>query len=222
MIDLRREGEVFVLRMDSGENRFHPDFVKAWQAALDEVEGAEGPKALVTTGAGKFFSNGLDVDWMVREGQGRTEEYLRGVLGVIGRVLVLPAISVAAVNGHAFGAGAQLAIAHDHAVMRSGRGFFCMPEIDMKLPLHPGMTAILNARLPKRTVHEVLTTGRRYTAEDALAREIVDEALPEAEVLPRAIAHAASLASKAHPVMSTLKRGLYAPVLKAMEAKLGG
>jgi enoyl-CoA hydratase/carnithine racemase len=222
MIDLRREGEVFVLRMDAGENRFHPDFVKAWQAALDEVEGAEGPKALVTTGAGKVFSNGLDVDWMLREGPGRSEEYLHGVLGVIGRVLVLPAISVAAINGHAFGAGAQLALAHDHSVMRSGRGFFCMPEIDMKLPLHPGMTAILTARLPRRTLHEVITTGRRYAAEDALARQIVDEALPEAEVLPRAIALAASLASKAHPVMSTLKRGLYEPVLKAMEAKLGG
>ena len=40
MLDLSREGEVFVLRMDAGENRFHPDFVRAWNAALDEVEAA--------------------------------------------------------------------------------------------------------------------------------------------------------------------------------------
>ena len=222
MIDLRREGDVFVLRMDAGENRFHPDFMKAWQAALDEVEGAEGPKALVTTGTGKFYSNGLDLDWMLGEGQGRADEYLHDVLRVIARVLIFPTISVAAINGHAFGAGAQLAVAHDLRVMRSGRGYFCMPEIDMRVPLHPGMTAILQARLPKQTVHEVIATGRRYAAEDALARQIVDEALPEAELLPRAIALAAGLAGKAHPVMSALKRGLYAPVLKAMEAKLGG
>jgi len=222
VIDLRREGDVFVLRMDAGENRFHPDFMKAWQAALDEVEGAEGPKALVTTGTGKFYSNGLDLDWMLGEGQGRADEYLHDVLRVIARVLIFPTISVAAINGHAFGAGAQLAVAHDLRVMRSGHGYFCMPEIDMRVPLHPGMTAILQARLPKQTVHEVIATGRRYAAEDALARQIVDEALPEAELLPRAIALAAGLAGKAHPVMSALKRGLYAPVLKAMEAKLGG
>lgn len=221
MIDLRREGEVFVLRMHAGENRFHPDFVKAFGAALDEVEGSEGPKALVTTGSGKFYSNGLDLDWMLGAGRGQANEYLHGVLALIGRVLVFPAISVAAINGHAFGAGAQLAVAHDLRVMRTGRGFFCMPEIDMKVPLHPGMTAILQARLPNQTAHEVIATGRRYAAEDALARRIVDEALPEEQVLPRAIALAAELAGKAHPVMSTLKRGMYAPVLAAMQAKLG-
>jgi enoyl-CoA hydratase/carnithine racemase len=221
MLDLRRDGEVFVLRMDAGENRFGPELLRAWNAALDEVEGADGPKALVTTGSGKFYSNGLDLDWMLGEGRQQANEYLHGVLAVIGRVLVLPAISVAAINGHAFGAGAQLAVAHDFRVMRTGRGYFCMPEIDMRVPLHPGMTAILKARLPKQTVHEVIATGRRYTAEDARVGRIVEEALPEAEVLPRALAIAAALAAKAHPVMSELKRGLYAPVLEAMQAKLG-
>ncbi len=221
MLDLSRDAEVFVLRMDAGENRFHPDFVRAWDAALDEVEAAPGPKALVTTGSGKFYSNGLDLDWMLGEGQGHANEYLHSVLAVIGRVLVFPAISVAALNGHAFGAGALLALAHDFRVMRSGRGFFCMPEIDMRAPLHPGMTAIIQARLPKQTAHEMIALGKRYTAEEALARQIVEEALPEAEVFPRALALAASLAAKAHPVMSALKRGLYAPVLAAMQAKLG-
>jgi enoyl-CoA hydratase/carnithine racemase len=101
---------------------------------------------------------------MLGEGRDQASEYLRGVLAVIGRVLVFPAITVAATNGHAFGAGAQLVVAHDYRLMRSGRGFFCMPEIDMKVPLHPGMTAVLQARLPKRTVHEVIATGRRYAA----------------------------------------------------------
>jgi enoyl-CoA hydratase/carnithine racemase len=70
MIDLSRDGEVFVLRMDADENRFHPNFVRAWNRALDDVERAEGAKALVTVGSGKFDSNGLDLDWMLGEGQG--------------------------------------------------------------------------------------------------------------------------------------------------------
>ena len=219
MIDLSREGEVFVLRMQAGENRFHPDFVSAWNTALDEVEAASGPKALVTIGSGKFYSNGLDLEWMMSEGRDRVPSHLKSVLAVLGRVLVFPAITVAAMNGHAFGAGAQLALAHDVRVMRTGRGYFCMPEIDMRAPLHPGMTAIIQARLPRQTAHEVIVTGTRYGAEHALERRIVDHAVPESEVLPRATAIAAELAAKADPVLTTLKSGLYREVLDALRAE---
>jgi enoyl-CoA hydratase/carnithine racemase len=219
VIDLDRDGEVFVLRMNAGENRFHPDFVAAWNTALDEVEAAPGPKALVTTGSGKFYSNGLDLDWMMSEGRDQASAYLESVLAVLGRVLVFPAITVAAMNGHAFGAGAQLALAHDVRVMRTERGFFCMPEIDMRAPLHPGMTSIIQARLPRQTAHEVIVMGTRYGAERALEQRIVDYALPEAEVLPRAVAIGTELAGKADPVMKTLKTGLHRDVLEALRAK---
>ena len=67
MIELSRADEVFVLRFDSGENRFGRLFVRELNQALDEVEACAGPKALVTTGSGKFFSNGLDLEEMQRE-----------------------------------------------------------------------------------------------------------------------------------------------------------
>lgn len=220
MIELQRDGEVYVIRMDEGENRFRPDFVMAWNIALDEVEAAPGPKALVTTGTGKFYSNGLDLEWMLSQEPDQGTAYLESVLAVLGRVLVFPAFSVAALNGHAFGAGALLALAHDVRVMRSERGYFCMPEIDLRAPLHPGMTAILQARLPRQTAHEVIVTGTRYGAELALERRIVDHALPESEVLPRATAIAAERAAKADPVMTRLKTDLYRDVLEALRAQL--
>jgi enoyl-CoA hydratase/carnithine racemase len=68
MMELTREGSVFVLRMNDGENRFNPEFVRSFNAALDEVERAGAPSALVTTGAGKFYSNGLDLAWMGTDG----------------------------------------------------------------------------------------------------------------------------------------------------------
>jgi len=220
VIRVEREGDVRVLQMDAGENRFHPDWMAEVGAALDEVESTEGPVALVTTGAGKFYSNGLDLDYMMGEGAEDAGGYVRDVLDLIGRVLTFPAMTVAAINGHAFGAGAQLALAHDLRVMRTGRGYFCMPEIDMRAPLHPGMTAIIKARLSRQTAHEVIVTGRRWPAEEALARGIVEETAPEDEVVARAVALAAPLAEKAHPVMHTLKRDLYAPVLEAMAATM--
>jgi enoyl-CoA hydratase/carnithine racemase len=218
MIDLGRDGDVFVLCVDFGENRFSPDALRGWNEALDEVEAAEGPKALVTTGSGKFYSNGLDLDTMMSSDD--PQGYLKRVLDVMGRVLVFPAYTVAAMNGHAFGAGAQIALAHDARVMRVDRGYFCMPEVDMKAPLHPGMTAIIRARLPHQSAHEVIVTGTRYGGELALERRIVDEVVPEDEVVPRAVALAAPYAAKAHPVMATLKRGMYSRVLEALAAKL--
>lgn len=64
MTELQRRGAVFVLTLGSDENRFHPDRLAQINAALDEVEAAEGAKAIVTTGVGKFYSNGLDLDFM--------------------------------------------------------------------------------------------------------------------------------------------------------------
>jgi enoyl-CoA hydratase/carnithine racemase len=216
VIDLDRDGDVFILRMDAGENRFHPDLIHAMHARLDEVDEAEGPKALVITGSGRFYSNGLDLEYMLGEGKDDPGGYLHAVLGVLARVLVFPAVTVAAVNGHAFGAGAQLVVAHDFRVMRADRGYFCMPEIDMKVPLHPGMTALLQARLPSRTVQEVITTGRRYGGEEAAAKRIVDAAVSEDALLGEAVARAGALADKAHPVMTQLKRGMFGPALEAL------
>jgi len=220
MLDLRREGAVFVLTWSDGENRFRDEPIRGWNAALDEVERTEGPKALVTTGAGKFYSNGLDLDWAFRERKDDFPDYILEVLAILGRVLTLPCTTVSACNGHAFGAGAILVVAHDYRLMRAERGFFCMPEIDMKAFLHPGMTALLAARLPGRTVHEVIATGRRYGGGDAKAEGIVEESLAEAELLPRAIALASSLAAKAHPVMKRLKSDLYPGVLAALKQRL--
>ena len=58
-IRLGRDGEVFILTMQAGENRFNPAFITAMNQALDQVEGSSGPAALVTMGGEeKFYSNG--------------------------------------------------------------------------------------------------------------------------------------------------------------------
>jgi enoyl-CoA hydratase/carnithine racemase len=215
MVQLDKDGDVFILRMDAGENRYNPELLDAMGAALDQVENAPGPKALVTTGTGKFYSNGLDLDYMMSSDD--PGAYLSRVLDLLARILVFPATTVSAVNGHAFGAGALAAVAHDFRLMRADRGFFCMPEVDMRLPLHPGMTAILDARLPRLTTHEVIATGRRSGGLEAAEKGIVEAAYSEEELLGAAVAQAAELAPKADPAMGVLKLGLHAPVLAAMK-----
>lgn len=217
MIDLQRSGDVFVLHIERGENRFRPDLLAEISGALDAVEAAGNPAALVTTGAGKFYSNGLDLEWMHAQERESGAAYMSAVLGLFARTLTFPVITVAAMNGHAFGAGAQWALAHDYRVMREDRGYFCMPEIDMGVPLHPGMTALIQARLPRQSAHEVIATGKRYPAEEALARRIVDAVVPEAQLVERAVELAAPLAVKAHPILRKLKRDMYPIALAHLE-----
>ena len=217
MIDLSREGDVFVLRFDAPENRFTPANLTLWNEALDEVEAAGNPAALVTTGTGKFYSNGLNLEWLLSEASEEERgTYIPHVLALMARVLTFPTITVAAINGHAFGAGAQLSLAHDYRIMRAERGYWCMPEIDLKAPLHPGMTAIIQARVPHQTAHDLIVTGKRYGADAAVAARIVDQAAQENEVLPKSIELAASLASKADDAMRKLKTGMYGRTLEAL------
>jgi enoyl-CoA hydratase/carnithine racemase len=195
MIDLRRDGSVFVLTMQAGENRFNRPFLDALNHALDTVEATSGSAALVTTGGQeKFYSTGLDLDWLGGEGQGEAPRFVEAVIALFARVAALDVPTVAAINGHAFAAGGMLALAHDFRVMRADRGFFCLNEVDIGLPLHPGMIALVKNRLGQRTLRDVVLTGARIGGTEARERVIADEAVPASEVLPVAIARATALA----------------------------
>ncbi|MFF4239472.1 enoyl-CoA hydratase/isomerase family protein [Actinomadura geliboluensis] len=215
MIDLQRDGDVYVLRFDAGENRFSPDFLGAVEDALDTVAKNDGPGALVTAGTGKFYSNGLDLEWLGAN-QDKFEEYLGRVHGVFARVLELPMPTFAAVNGHAFAGGAMLALCHDTVVMRTDRGYFCLPEVDLGMSFTPGMNALLKERLPTATAHEAMLTGRRYTAEEAREAGIVQRTAAEDEVLPAAVELAAAAAGRGGRTVARIRADLYRPVLDAL------
>ena len=209
---LDRRGAVFILTLGDDENRFHPDRLAVINAALDEAESADAPKAVVTTGVGKFYSNGLDLDFM-SSNPDAAESNLRDVHVLFARVLAFPAPIVAGIQGHAFAAGAMLALAHDLCVMRGDRGYFCLPEVDLGIPFTAGMNALIRSRLPIATAHEAMTTARRYGGADAKATGIVAATAGEGEVLDVAVALAAERAPKAGPVFGAIKARLYAEVI---------
>jgi enoyl-CoA hydratase/carnithine racemase len=215
MPTLDRDANVFVLDLGDGENRFNPDSVGVLNGLLDEVVAAASPRALVLSATGKIWSNGLDLDWVgahLEESGG----FLDRVHALLARVLTLPVPCVAALQGHAFAAGAMLALAADVRVMRADRGFFCLPEIDIRIPFTPGMAGLIQARLMPQVAHEAMTTGRRYGGEDALAAGIVDAAVPLDDVVPAALDRARALADKHGPTLAAIKSQMYAPTLAAL------
>jgi enoyl-CoA hydratase/carnithine racemase len=216
-VSVERRGAVTIARMDRGENRFHPELLDALESVLDAIEDDDQPSALVITGAGKFFSNGLDLEYMGANPD-QAEATLARVHAVFGRVLALEVPTVAAINGHAFAAGAMLALAFDVAVMREDRGYVCLPEADLGLPFTPGMNALITARLDPAVAHRAMVTAHRFTGEDALAAGIVAELAPEDEVLDRAVAHAEALAGKPRDSLGEIKRGMYAGAIATLAA----
>jgi enoyl-CoA hydratase/carnithine racemase len=212
---LDRHDQVFVLDLGDGENRFHPDWVASVAGALEEVAKADGPRALVTAATGKFYSNGLDLDWLLAN-PARQAEYITSVQALLARLLTLPAVTVAAVQGHAFAAGAMFTLAHDFRVMRGDRGYWCLPEVDINIPFTPGMSALIQSRLTPQVAHEAMITARRYGGNLALAAGIVDRAVDEDAVRDTAIELAAAQAGKAGNTLGTIKTRMYAPVLAAL------
>lgn len=218
IVDLKKEGDVFILTMQSGENRFNRTFIDAMNEALDSVEKSSGAAALVTTGGeDKFYSNGLDLAWLTGDGQAEAPEFIKTVLKFLGRVMAFPVPTVAAINGHAFAAGAMLALAHDFRVMRADRGFFCLPEVDINIPFAPGMTALIKSRMTPNVFRSSLLTGARMGGIEAKEMGIVDEAIPADDVLPRAIACVSALANKNRHTYGAIKRGMYAEALALLE-----
>jgi Delta3-Delta2-enoyl-CoA isomerase len=215
MPTLDRHDAVFVLDLGDNENRLHPDWLTQINTLLDEVEADDGPRALVTTASGKIWSNGLDLEWLLGNPE-RFSAYIGTVHLLFARFLSLPMVTVAALQGHTFAAGAMLSLCHDLRVMRADRGFWCLPEADINIPFSDGMGALIQARLTPQTAHEAMVTARRFGGQEAYTRQIVDEALPEAEVRSRAIALAASHAGKAGQTLQTIKTRMYAPTLAAL------
>ncbi|TGB38808.1 enoyl-CoA hydratase-related protein [Mycolicibacterium peregrinum] len=212
--NLDYDGDIAILDLGDDENRFSPEFLDEVDAQLDAVL-ARGAHGLVTTADSKFYSNGLDLDWLgAHSDQG--DWYVGRVQGLLARMLTLPIPTAAAVVGHAFGAGAMLAIAHDFRVMRDDRGFFCFPEVDIRIPFTPGMAALIQAKLTPQAAVASMTTGRRFGGIDAKAYGLVDATAAEGSVTITATELLRPLGGKDSGTLGAIKQGMFGPAVAAL------
>lgn len=213
------EAGIALVRMQLGENRFNPETLDGLEAAFDQVEAIEGPAALVLTGDGKFFSNGLDLEWLGGAGDEGRRQNLSRVYRLFARLLAFPAPTVAAINGHAFAAGAMMSLACDWRVMRVDRGFFCLPEADIGLVFVPGMNALITDKLSPAAARDTMLTGQRFGAPQCLELGVVDAVVAEDEVITVASALVEPLASKPKHIQRGIKQGISRNSIAALEAE---
>ena len=199
MIDLQKKDSIYLLTMDAGENRWNTAFTREFAKALDQIEKEDGPGALVTTASdSKFFSNGLDLDWIQSpkdypEG-GDGKVFGEEAMYLFGRIITLPIPTICAINGHAFGAGFMLALSHDVRIMRKDRGFLCANEIQLGMSIPRPELALFRHKIPANSFFETVQLSKRWTGPAALEAGIVQSVESMDDLTEIAIAKAEELA----------------------------
>lgn len=215
------DGRIAVLTMNSGENRFNLTFLHEYLNVLDEIEQKTDANALVVRSAhDKIFTNGLDLDWLkpiVQAGDvGAIKEFCYTMNRLLRRILLYPMPTIAAITGHAFAGGAIMACCFDFRFMRSDRGFFCFPEVDLGIPLWPGMVAIVKKAIPAYKLDELYYLGTRLTGKECEEHHIVVKSYPMHELMPAVMAFAKGLNKKRSYYLAQKER-MNASIIKVID-----
>ncbi len=223
LVEYKLDEKVAVVTLNSGENRFNPDFINEYLNVLDDIENNTDALTLVVTSAHeKIFSNGIDLDWLLPLVQKKEIEVSKSFFYLMNKMfkrnLTYPLITIAAMNGHVFAGGAILACAFDFRFMRSGRGYFCFPEADLKIPFLPGMLGLLKKAIPSQIMEEMVYTGIRLTAEQCVEHNIVREACPMDQLMEKTMLFAKSL-NKNRAYVKEMRHRLYKDIIHAFEVE---
>jgi Delta3-Delta2-enoyl-CoA isomerase len=207
-ISLRREQGVAVLTLHhEKENRLNGPFTREIRDTLAEVDQDVSVKSLVITGEHeKYFCNGLDLQWMMQQGRDNLELFLIQMTQLLKETALFGKPVVGAINGHAFGLGCIWSSGFDFRIMREDRGWACFPEMDINIPFLPGMLALCEHGLGRKTFREMAWTANRYTGPEAVEVGWAQEAVPAAQVVPRAVELARFMAQKQQPAFSVSKK----------------
>lgn len=188
LMNWTKKEDVAILTMTNGENRQNRDFAQAFNAMLDEIVADASVKALIITSSDeKNFSLGIDVEWIMKKMQENDrkplDEFIVGMNEYFKKLLTMPLPTIAAINGHAFGNGSILSCACDFRFMRSDKGFFCFPEVNLGIPFRNGMNGFLKKAIPTYKLVEMQLTGNRYGAAELEKHHIIVKACANQEEL---------------------------------------
>jgi enoyl-CoA hydratase/carnithine racemase len=220
IISWKREGSVAVLSMDNGENRHNPAFVEAFLSIMNAIEADSEANAVVIVSSDvKNWTQGLDLEWiMTAFGDPARHNEIRGLLRGLNDVsaccLTYPMPVIAAITGHTYGSGVVLACACDFRFMRSDRGFFCLPEVDINIPLLPGMQAVIEKALPAYKFNEMYLTGRRFTGKELEEHHVVLKSCEGSELLVKEAMTFAATLHKGREVFGEMKRRKHRHILE--------
>lgn len=209
LVRTRTENDVCVVTIDNPPvNAFHPDVAEALIAAFDALSRlSPKPRAVVLTGAGRYFMAGGDIRFFQTLDQTSAERYARRIQFCQELITHFPAPVIAALNGSALGGGTELMMACDIRIAAAD-AVFGLPEVTLGVIPAAGGTQNLPRLVPIGTAKKMLFTGERISAEEALRIGLVDAVTPADSVMDEAMALAQRIAKNAPLAVAAAKRAV--------------
>ena len=216
-----KEG-VAVLEMCSGDNQQNLAFAEAMSNALDEILADETVNSVILTSTNeKIFSTGVDVNWvmtqMAESKPQNVKDFMNTMNVVFRKILTYPVPVIAAINGHAFGNGAILSCSCDFRFMRSDRGYFCFPEVDLGILFAPGMLAFVKKAIPLYKFNEMYLSGRRVGAPELEEHHVIEKSCANVEELMKDAMAFAKTFTKKRTILEPHKCRINKPITDIMD-----
>ena len=217
-ITVEKTGHIAVVTIDRPpNNHVSVPLMRDLADLLEKIDGDETVRAVVLASAGKAFCAGADLvapDGVGGSGMnGINDLYTQAV-----RLFSVETPIIAAVQGAAVGAGLGLALVADFRIASPEARFTAN---FVKLGFHPGfgLTHTLPRLIGEQRAALMFLTGRRVKPEDALAWGLVDEVVPQADLLDAAKALAAEIAENAPLAVVATRKTLRAGLAAAVQAQ---
>jgi enoyl-CoA hydratase len=215
MIEFEDRGAVTLLRMARGKgNALNVDLLTALDAALERLE--RGPaRAGILTGQGSVFCAGVDLPTLAAGGPDYVRQFVPLLQRGLERLATFPKPLVAAVNGHAIAGGALVVMACDQRLLARGTARIGLTEIRVGVEFPAWPLEIARFATPPQHFSTLVTTGRTWLPDDALARGLVDELVEPERLLDRAWEVAEELAALPPAVFTATKLAARRPMIEA-------
>lgn len=197
------------------DNLLDIDMMEEMNEGLLDLRNRAALEVLVIRGSASAFSQGLD---LADHGKGRLQRMLQVYSRIFETLRMIDMVSIAAVEGRAWGSGFELALGCNLIVVADNASFR-LPEIDRGLVPHIA-TIILPRVVPRRRAMEWILTGNEISPEELYGVGLVNRIL-EADAFDESLASfVAELTSKSGPVLQLAKRAQYESYYSTYEEAL--
>ena len=203
---LEKDGSIATLTFNRPEKRnpLNEDIALELERLQYQIRDDKDIRVVVFTGTGNTFSAGADLSPIrgISDRQERRKifaplgkRWTRAIARTLDMFASMEPVVIAAINGYAIGGGWSLALACDFRIAVEEAEFW-FPEVDLGVPLSPASTALLVANVGPNRAKDIILNCRHLKADEALQLGLVNQVVPQAELLPTAYALARSLTDK--------------------------
>ena len=219
-IEVQKNNDIAVLMIHRGKvNALNGEVVEQMRASLDALKDDPLIKAIIITGAGKFFSFGFDIPEFLSFSKEQFTQFLINFTDLYACLFLYPKPVVAALNGHTIAGGCMLALACDHRIMVTGKAKISLNEITFGSSVFAGSAEMLRFWVGNAGATKVLYSGKMYTAEEAKEIGLVDELATDANLMATASDTASVLASTSSPAFASIKTLLRRNIAEEMRER---